>query len=240
MTACGGLVTFGETMGLLTAAEAGPLDAIRTFTLGIGGAESNVAIGATRLGARVTWFGRVGADAIGTMIERRLRAEQIETLAIRDVAFTGLMVKHRRFGRALNVDYHRAGSAGSNLRPDDVPEDHVRRASVLHVTGITPALSDSARATVFHAVHVARAAGVSVSLDVNYRSKLWDAAVARPVLRELIAHADIVFAGRDEARLIVDNGGSSADLARALAALGPVESVIKDGARGCEIGRAHV
>jgi 2-dehydro-3-deoxygluconokinase len=231
----GGLITFGETMGLVTALEIGPLDAARTFTLSIGGAESNVAVGAARLGAAVTWFGRIGNDDTGTMIERRLRSEQIETLAIRDSSYTGLMVKHRRFGTSLHVDYHRAGSAGSRLCASDVPVERVQAASILHVTGITPALSESSRDAVFHAVEVARSAGVAVSVDVNYRSKLWDAATAAPVLRELIAHADVAFAGTAEAALVTGASASlpAADLARALAERGPTECVIKDGARGC-------
>jgi 2-dehydro-3-deoxygluconokinase len=222
-----GLVTFGETMGLVSAEGIGPIEYARNFSLGIGGAESNVAIGVARLGRRVTWFGRVGPDATGDLIERRLTSEQVTTLAIRDTAFTGLMVKHRRFGTSLHVDYHRAGSAGSRLGPADVPVDDVRAAAILHVTGITPALSDTARAAVFHAVEVARAAGVAVSVDVNYRSKLWSPADAAPVLRDLVARADIVFAGPDEADLVAE-----ASLG-ALAALGPTEVVIKDGARGC-------
>jgi 2-dehydro-3-deoxygluconokinase len=224
-----GLFTFGETMGLVAADGIGPLEYARSFSFGIGGAESNVAIGAARLGAPVTWLGRVGPDATGDLIERRLRAEQIRTLAIRDEAFTGLMVKHRRSGSVLHVDYHRAGSAGSRLSPADLPAAELREAAIVHVTGITPALSDSARAAVFHAVETARSVGVPVSVDVNYRAKLWSRFDAAPVLRDLVSRADIVFAGPAEAALFVD---ASAPL-DALAALGPTEVIVKDGARGC-------
>lgn len=222
-------------MGLVTAAETGGFEFARSFTFGIGGAESNVAIGAARLGSPVTWFGRVGQDAAGDLVERRLSAENITTLAIRDPGYTGLMVKHRRFGDRVQVDYHRWCSAGSRICPEDVPTDVVAAAGILHVTGITPALSDTARDAVFHAVEVARTAGVTVSVDVNYRSKLWEAATASGVLRDLVRRADIVFAGPQEARLFVDvaQGDDNARLAAALADLGPSEVVIKDGARGC-------
>lgn len=224
-----GLITFGETMGLVTADGIGSIEYARGFSFGIGGAESNVAIGVARLGQQVTWFGRVGGDATGDLIERRLRAEQVRTVVIRDTAFTGLMVKHRRFGTSLHVDYHRAGSAGSRLSPADVPVSEVEAAAILHVTGITPALSDSARAAVFHAVEVARGAGVTVSVDVNYRSKLWSRYDAAPVLRDLASHADLIFAGPDEAELVIGSPSTVDDLH----ALGPAEAVIKDGARGC-------
>ena len=140
------------------AREAIALEYARGFHFGIGGAESNVAIGVSRLGGSATWLGRVGPDAAGDLIERRLRADGEHTVVLRDPAITGLMVKYRRTGGLLHVDYHRAGSAGSRLTPADVPVALLESARVLHVTGITPALSDTARAAVFHAVETARAA----------------------------------------------------------------------------------
>jgi 2-dehydro-3-deoxygluconokinase len=225
-----GLFTFGETMGLVAADGIGSLEYARSFSFGIGGAESNVAIGVARLGQRATWLGRIGSDATGDLIVRRLRAEQVRTLALRDDAFTGLMVKFRRSGEYLHVDYHRAGSAGSRLGPADIPAAELESADIVHVTGITPALSDSARAAVFQAVETARAAGVIVSVDVNYRAKLWSRFDAGPALRDLVSRADVAFAGPDEATLFV---GESAPV-DGLAALGPREVVVKDGARGCE------
>ena len=229
-----GLLTFGETMGLVVADGVGALEFVRGFRFGIGGAESNVAIGAARLGAPVTWIGRIGPDATGELIERRLRAVGVDTVAIRDSSFTGLMVRHCRAGTMRHVDYHRAGSAGSRLTPDDIPPESIRRAAILHVTGITPALSDSARASVFQAVAVAKAAGVLVSVDINYRAKLWGGDAARPVLRRLVSQADIVFGGVGEAQLVLDTTiGDAEALARELASLGPHDVVIKEGAQGC-------
>jgi 2-dehydro-3-deoxygluconokinase len=225
-----GLFTFGETMGLVAADGIGSLEYARSFSFGIGGAESNVAIGVARLGQPATWLGRIGPDATGDLIEWRLRSERVRTLAIRDEAFTGLMVKYRRSGEYLRVDYHRAGSAGSRLIPADIPAAELESAAIVHVTGITPALSDSARASVFQAVETARAAGVIVSVDVNYRAKLWSRFDAGPVLRDLVSRADVVFAAPDEAALFV--GGSAP--VDGLAELGPREVVVKDGARGCE------
>jgi 2-dehydro-3-deoxygluconokinase len=221
-------------MGVVIADQPGHLGTVRSFGFGIGGAESNVAMAVARLGLPATWIGRVGHDAAGELVERRVSAAGVHTVAIQDPGFTGIMVRHRPVGTATHVDYHRAGSAGSHLGPEDVGEDRIRAAGVLHVTGITPALSDSAGAAVRRAVDVARAAGVPVSLDVNYRSKLWSAQDARPVLRDLVRRADIVFAGLDEAQLVLDAPRAEAStLLRGLAALGPREVVIKDGARGC-------
>ncbi|MFA3877747.1 sugar kinase [Streptomyces sp. MMCC 100] len=253
----GGLVTFGESMGRISTDQIGLLDSARAFTLSVGGAESNVAIAAARLGADVTWAGRLGRDSVGDLIERRLRTEGVRGRITRDDGFTGLMVCSRRTNAGVRVDYHRAGSAGSRLAPEDIGEDLIRRAAVLHVTGITPALSETARRTTLWAATTARAAGVRVSVDVNYRAKLWCPKDAAPVLRELVSLADIVFAGPEEAALVlgtdalvphtgpVEASGTDRDplaLARALAALGPREAVVKDGPRGCVAviaGRPH-
>jgi 2-dehydro-3-deoxygluconokinase len=225
----GGLFTFGETMGLVAAAGIGLPEHQAGWTLGIGGAESNVAVGVARLGGEATWLGRIGPDATGDLIERRLRGEGVRTLAIRDDAFTGLMVRYRRTGELTHVDYHRAGSAGSRLLPSDIPLAELESAAVVHVTGITPALSDSARTAVFQSVETARAAGVPVSMDVNYRSKLWSRFDAAPALRDLVSRADIVFAGPEEAALFL---GAEPPL-DGLASLGPREVIVKDGRRGC-------
>ncbi|MBU2662788.1 sugar kinase [Actinoplanes bogorensis] len=224
-----GLFTLGETLGLVAANGIGPLGHAQGFSFGIGGAESNVAIGVARLGGESTWLGRVGPDAAGTLIASRIAAMGVRTLAVTDEAFTGLMVRHRRSGEFTQVDYHRAGSAGSRLAPADLPAAELTGATILHVTGITPALSETARAAVFQAVETARAAGVTVSIDVNYRAKLWSRFDAGPVLRDLVARADIVFASPEEAALFVPADDAPAELAK----LGPAEVIVKDGGRGC-------
>ncbi|WP_072691775.1 sugar kinase [Rhodococcus marinonascens] len=224
-------------MGLLTAQDVGLLELSRQFRYGIGGAESNVAIGVARLGGSVTWFGRIGHDATGDMIERRLLAEQIATIAIRDRHPTGLMIKHHRFAHIAHLDYHRHHSAATALHPKDIPHDAIRRSRILHVTGITPALSPSAAETVTAAVEIAHSAGLFVSIDVNYRRKLWDPDTAAPVLRRLVEQGDIVFAGPEEARLVLGDDAAAGDtddvLGQALATLGPAEVIIKSGSRGC-------
>lgn len=231
----GGLVTIGETMGLLTSVDYGPLRHARQLALGVAGAESNVAIGVRRLGHGATWIGRVGEDEIGDLVESTLRGEGVLLSIGRDpVRPTGLMLKSRRTTSITRVTYYRSGSAASGLSPEDLPLDLIAAARVLHVTGITPALSDSCRDAVLHAIHHARAQGTRVSLDVNYRAALWRERAARPVLRELAGLADILFAGPDEAELLVgaDSGWTPAELAAELATLGPAETVIKCGAAG--------
>jgi len=229
-----GVLTLGETMGLFTAEEPGPAERVAGFRAGFGGAESNVAIGLARLGVAATWLGRVGEDSAGRRIVRELRAEGV-TAAVRvdATAPTGLMVKSRPIPGATRVEYLRAGSAGSRLAPEDVTEELVAAADLVHVTGITPLLSASAAAAVDRAIELARAAGIPVSFDVNHRSALADPASAAERYRALAARATVVFAGLDEARMLTGQSGGPGELARAIAADGPTQVVVKLGAEGC-------
>ncbi|GAB3535104.1 sugar kinase [Arthrobacter tecti] len=228
------VVTLGETLGLLRADTPGPLAHVSEMTLGIGGAESNVAIALQRLGMSTSWIGRVGRDSLGERILRELRAEGVNAHAIIDEdAPTGLMLKERRTADSVRVWYYREGSAGSRLTPETLPLAAIRDARLLHITGITPALSDSAYRAVFAAIHAARAAGVPVSFDVNHRSSLWKGRNPASVYIEMAKASTIVFAGEDEARLIVPLAESVADLGHGIAALGPSDVVIKQGAAGC-------
>jgi len=230
-----GLLCVGETMALMTSESVGPLAQASSLGLSIGGAESNVAIGARRLGVPTTWAGRIGTDSFGDRVERELRAEGVDARITRDDgAPTGLMVKERRTAGTSRVWYYRAGSAGSRLTPTDVPDDLVASAQVVHVTGITPGLSSSALATVRSIARAATAAGVPLSFDVNHRAAVWAGRDPGPVYRELVAGAGVVFAGEDEARLVV--GTEETDRVRlleALAALTDGDVVLKLGPDGC-------
>ncbi|HET9186506.1 MAG TPA: sugar kinase [Acidothermaceae bacterium] len=227
------LVTLGETMGVLAADEIGPLRNGHRMVLGIAGAESNVAIGVSRLGHRAAWIGRVGADQVGRLVMRELRGEGVDVeCAVTDsAAANGLMLKVHRTTATSEVIYARRDSAGSRLSPADVPAELVSSARVLHVTGVTPALSDTARAAVFRAIELARSNGVPVSFDVNHRARLWSDDEATAVFRTLVKQCDIVFASEHEAALIVGRC-EPADAATRLTSLGPRHAVIKRGELG--------
>jgi 2-dehydro-3-deoxygluconokinase len=229
----GYVLTVGESMALMSADRPGPLAHASTMSVGIGGAESNVAIGLARLGVGVVWAGRVGDDALGRLVTREIRAEGVDVRARVDGgAPTGLMVKERRTASSQSVSYYRAGSAGSRLAADDVPAPLVEGAALVHLTGITPALSPGARDAVRALVATARAAGVPVSFDLNYRSALWSPVEAGAFYREVLPLVDLVFAGDDEARIAVGDLEEPADLAAALRDAGAGAAVVKLGAAG--------
>lgn len=226
------VVTFGESMARLNPTVVGPLRHAPTLSLGIAGAEANVAIGLARLGIEVSWTGRVGDDEFGRLISTVLRGQGVNARVIVDsTAPTGLLFTERRTAAHSRVIYYRKGSAGSHLGPNDLDEDAIAGARVLHLTGITPALSASARQACLRATDVARANGTTVSLDLNFRRGLWTAEEAQPVLTELVRRAQIVFATGAEAAIImpVDD---ALKMATAIAEHGPAEVVIKSGRDG--------
>jgi 2-dehydro-3-deoxygluconokinase len=225
------LVTLGETMAVLASTRAGPLERNTALRLSIAGAESNVAIGVRRLGGQATWIGRVGDDPLGQLVLRELAAEGVDTRVIRDSRPTAVMIREQRTQDLARMIYHRAGAAGSQLSPDDVPADLMSTARVLHVTGITPALGALPAAAVDRAVSMAKAAGVLVSLDINYRATLWSGTRATAALRPLLARADIVFASEHEARMMTDEDQPE-KMAEALCKSGPSVAVVKFGVRG--------
>jgi 2-dehydro-3-deoxygluconokinase len=233
------VVTLGETMALMGADEVGPLAHASSLRLGMGGSESNVAIGLQRLGVQAVWCSRLGDDSFGELVAREVRAEQVDVRAVVDPgAPTGLMVKERRTAVSQRVTYYRAGSAASRMTPDDVDPRLIAGAAVLHVSGITAAISPTAAAALRHAVAVARDAGVTVSFDLNHRSSLWSDADARALYREVVPLADVVFGGLEEAALAVGEPGETGEAfdaetaARRLVALGAGQAVVKLGAEG--------
>jgi 2-dehydro-3-deoxygluconokinase len=201
------LVTFGESMVSLR--SAGPLSAGGSLGMHVAGAESNVAVGVARLGHRVRWAGVVGADPHGEFILRQLRAEGIGVQHRIDAGrSTGVMFLEQRTADVTRAFYYRAGSAGSTLGRDDVDRALASGTRVLHLTGITAAISADARKAVEYAAERAAGEGVLVSFDVNYRSKLWSRDGARAVLAPLARHADILIASDDELDLVASAGSS--------------------------------
>ncbi|WP_115279688.1 sugar kinase [Mycolicibacterium tokaiense] len=232
------VVTVGESMGLITAERVGSLSHVREMQLGFGGAESNVAIGVARLGGSAAWIGRVGADSLGHLIMRELRAESVETVAIVDPeAATAVMLKERPSPGSSRLTYYRRFQAGSRLRPSDIPRHVIERGRILHVTGITAALGERPRLALHAAIDHAKAANRVVSFDVNHRASLWtDRESAVSAYRALARRADIVFAGEDEAELVTGASDVRGQV-DGLLALGVGQVVIKRGARGAVAAR---
>jgi len=227
------VVTMGETMIQMTPKQSGLLRHARTFERYVGGAESNVAIGLARLGHETGWMSRVGADEFGAHVQATIRGEGVDTSqVIRDEeAPTAVYFKEQRRADHTRVYYYRDGSAASRLAPSDLDPDYMGQAEYLHLTGITPALSDRCREATWEALRIADEEGVAVSFDPNVRRKLWSEAEARTTLRDMLPHVHTVLTGEGEAALLTGEDTPAA-AARALHALGPSQVVVRLGAEG--------
>lgn len=197
------VLTLGETMVLLDPLDEGPLDGVSGYRQRVAGAESNFAIALARLGLRAAWVSRLGADPFGRLIRRCLSSEGVEVHAAEDSeAATGIYFKERRSPDSVAVYYYRTGSAASRLRPNDLPEDLVRQARLLHFTGISLAVPGTLAETTLYAVELARRHGVLVSFDPNLRPQLWGAAVARRALDPVLRDLDLLLIGQSEIEIL--------------------------------------
>jgi 2-dehydro-3-deoxygluconokinase len=223
------VLTLGETMALLDPHEEGELRFGMPLTLRFAGAESNFAIALTRLGVDVTWISRLGRDPFGDMIEIGLGREGVDlSWVVRDDAPTGLYTKWRSDGET-RVTYRRAGSAASRLQVGNVPDAALEGVRLVHLTGITMAISESACELVVDVARRAKEHGATVLFDPNFRPALPDtpkAAAARQ--RAVLPYVDWYLCGRAEADLLWPGGEIS------------VPSVIRIGERGAVLGGVEI
>ena len=218
------VITIGETMVLVTPVAAEPLETASAFRLDVGGAESNVASHLSDLGTPTAWVSQLGDDALGRRVERLLRERHVDTGWVRRVvsAPTGAYFKDPGNG----VQYFRAGSAASLMNAVTVAAVPLESARLVHLSGITEALSASCAELVAAVITRVAAAPTLLSFDVNYRSALWSVAEAAPALAHSASGADIVFVGLDEAHTLWDT--RTPDDVRAKLAQVPY-LVVKDG-----------
>ena len=190
------IVAIGEAMAELNqTTRGGP------FAPGFGGDTSNAMIAAARCGAGAGYFTAVGADAFGQNLMDLWAREGVDCsrVIVSDAAYTGIyFVTHGETGHEFS--YRRAGSAASRLTEADIPADMIATAKILHVSGISQAISSSAADAVFAAIAIARENKTLVSYDTNLRLKLWPLARARAIVHEAMLYADIALPGLDDAR----------------------------------------
>lgn len=198
------VVSLGECMALAFPPEPVGLAESPLLQLDIAGAESNLCIGLSRLGFRARFISRVGDDPFGRRIRLVLEQEGVDTQAlITDPdAPTGVFFREHLPDGQRRVYYYRKGSAASRLSPKNLHPDFFHGARVVHLTGITPALSPSCAAACGRAVELARQVGAVISFDPNYRPRLWEAGAARAVLLPLMAQANILLMGHEDAQAV--------------------------------------
>jgi 2-dehydro-3-deoxygluconokinase len=237
------VVTLGETMIRLTPPDFRLLEQADSLTMHVAGSESNVAVGLARLGLRVCWISRLTDNAVGRYVANRIGALGVD---ISQVVWTpedrvGLyFLEEGRQPRSSQVLYDRTNSAMSRIQPDDLPVNLFARdaSKLLHLSGITPALSSSAAATFRRAFELAQAAGWKISFDLNFRGKLWSEAEARACYEAYMPHSSIIFTPLGDVQRIFGFTGDAAAVLEELHRLYPqaviVLSLGADGAAACD------
>jgi len=192
------LLAFGEPlMEFAEVARGGE----HLFLPGLGGDTSNVIVAAARQGARTAFMGAVGDDPFGRRFLELWDREGVDRSFVRTPKGSQTGIYFISYGPdGHEFSYRRAGSASALVAPDDVPADLVRRSAILHVSGISQAISASACDAVFHAIRIAREAGTIVAYDPNLRLRLWPLDRARAIVDATARSTDLLLPGLDDAR----------------------------------------
>lgn len=229
------VVTVGEALVLLAADQPGPLASVRSYTSYTAGAETNVAVGLSRLGLRVGWASRLGEDDNGRYLREAFVREGIDCSHVAMVSgeHTAYMYKARvDDGTDPPIQYHRQHSAASRMGPQDLDVTWLTQARHLHVTGVFPALSAQTLATVKAAMMAMRSHHKTISFDPNVRLMLWpEATHMAATLNDLARLADWVLPGLDEGRLLTGQD-TPEDIAAFYRESGATVVVVKLGPEG--------
>jgi len=219
------LVALGEVMLRLAAPPPQRLEQTGSLEVQIGGAEANVAAACARLGLRTALISALPADhAWGDRTVREMMGHGVDCAGVlrRPGSRMGLyFLEYGAAPRPVRVLYDRKDSALSRLLPDEVDWGLVRGARLVHLSGVTAALGDNLRDVIRRALDEASAAGVPVSFDVNYRSRLWSAKEARDFLVEILPRLRYLFIGSDDAETVFELTGAPEEVLDGLRALAP-------------------
>lgn len=194
------IATFGETMLRLSPPDDVPIELAESFRIHVGGAESNVAVAAQRLGLETVWLSKLPDSPLGRRVSGALRQHGVRPVVAWDES-SRQGVYYLDTGdepRESTVVYDRSNAAICSVTPDELSTEHVESTRVFFTTGITLALSETLAETTTTLFERASAAGTRTWFDLNYRSQLWTPAEAREVVTEIMPHIDgFVVAERD-------------------------------------------
>ncbi len=196
------VVTLGEAMIRLTPVDHQRLETTPLLEVHIGGAELNVAVALAQIGIPVAWVSKLPDNPLGRRIVREAQKFGVDTSRVvwTQEGRVGLYFYEKGSSpRPSAVVYDRRHSAINTLKVDELDWDFIGQAKILHLTGITPALSDLCRHLVAGCIVKAKERRMFVSFDVNYRSRLWTPEQARTTLLSLLRGVDLLICTKDDA-----------------------------------------
>ncbi|WP_082233244.1 sugar kinase [Halobacillus massiliensis] len=199
------IITIGDAMIAFEPDSTGPLRFASQFQKKVGGAELNVMVGCSRLGLNTGWISRLGHDEFGRAIRNYARGEGVDVSQVEFVTGhpTSVYFKEMMEDGSVRTLYYREKSPTLPMRAEDLDEDYIKQAKILHITGIFPAIDESNVAIIERAISLAKKHGVKVSFDPNIRLKLWSKEEARDTLGRILPSVDILLAGADEMDILI-------------------------------------
>lgn len=230
------VTSLGEALLRLSVPAGIRLEMAGRFDVNPAGAEANVMGALARLGRRTAWVSALPISPPGRLVANRLRTAGVDLSGVcwREEGRLGVYyVEFSGPPRGIEVVYDRADSCFAHLSPDEIDWTSLLDARLLHLTGITPALSPSCLELTTTAIAKARAAGVPMSFDINFRGKLWDECTAAAVLADLARGSDLLFCSLADARRVFGITGEPEEVVRRLAErLQPRQMVVSIGDQG--------
>ena len=223
------VVCVGETMLMLAPPPHQLLEYADYFVALNGGSESNVAIGLERLGLHAGWIGKLPRNALGRKIVNEIRSFGVDTSAVVWTEKGRVGTFFVEFGscpRPTMTIYDRAGSAATTLEADDLDWNYIGGAKWLHLTGITPASSETCQVSTREIAERARSRGLRVSFDVNYRSLMWSPEVAREVCGRILPSVSLLVATESDVAMLLGEKREREDALRSLYASHSFEAVV--------------
>ncbi|GAB3063713.1 sugar kinase [Virgibacillus ainsalahensis] len=200
------IITIGDALIAFNPVNTGPMRFSELFAKRVGGAELNVAIGCSRLGLTTGWLSRLGNDEFGKHILNFARGEGVDVSQVQlvDGYPTSLTFKEIKENGNVNTFYYREKSPILSMTPESLDEEYLRKAKILHITGIFPAINPENNLPIIkQSIKLAKKHGVKVSFDPNIRLKLWSQEEAKRTLSEILPDVDILLAGDEEMDIIL-------------------------------------
>lgn len=222
------LITMGETMLRLSPEPGTRLETATSLDFRTAGAESNVAITASRLGTDSAWISKLPDSPLGRRVTTDLQKHGVTPLVTWDTDGRQGTYYLEPGGepRGTNVVYDRADASVTTATPDELPMEVVSNAETFYVSGITPALSTTLTDTTGQLLERATESGTTTVFDLNYRSKLWPPAEARDSCEQLFDAIDVLFVAERDARNVLDMDGTPVEIGQNLAAEFSFQTVV--------------
>jgi len=232
------LVTIGEASAVFAAKKIGRMRYSSEFELKPGGAEATVAVGVVRLGHSAGWVSKLGDDELGHYILSLVKGEGVDVsqVSLSKEFQTAVFLRERLPKGAARHFYYRKDSAFSNLHPEELDEEYVKSARIIHLSGITPAVSPNCKQVVLRMIEIARLNKIPIVFDPNMRKKLWPAEEARAFFEQIYPQVDYVLPGIEDIEGLYGSGKQDLEVVDMLLDLGCRRVVLKCGAHGAIVG----